>query len=83
MFHVRERRHHHLLCDSCGCLIETDADLLDGVADRVEADHGFAIRSAVTLHGRCRDCLAAAAGDATATATAEDPPPIARDSQQP
>lgn len=85
VFHVRERRHHHLLCDSCGRLIETDPDLLDGVADRIEADHGFAIRAAVTLHGRCRDCLAddATASSATAaTATAEDQPPIARDSQQ-
>jgi len=73
VFHLRERRHHHLLCDACGRVIETDPDLLDQVIDRVEAEHGFTIRAAATLHGRCRACLLDAAGE----------PPIARHSHQP
>lgn len=68
VFHLRERRHHHLLCDGCGRLIETDPDLLDEVVDRVEADHGFTVRAAVTLRGLCADCA---------------PGPIASGSQQP
>lgn len=58
VFHVASLGHHHLLCDSCGGVIEADGDLLAGVAERVRRDHGFSLEEGVsTLRGRCRTCL--------------------------
>ncbi len=49
--------HHHLVCDGCGAVVEVDGRLLDRVAARVLADHGFVLRAeASTLAGRCASC---------------------------
>jgi Fur family ferric uptake transcriptional regulator len=55
--HLTHRPHRHLVCESCGAVQEAPADLLDAVAARVEALHGFRLNPAVTpLHGRCAAC---------------------------
>lgn len=49
--------HHHVVCDRCGLVTGVPADLLDPVAARLSADHGFVLRAdAVTLPGRCQVC---------------------------
>lgn len=57
IFHLPHAPHHHLVCEVCGQVTEAQADLLDDIADRVTADHGFVLRpSASTLVGVCRRC---------------------------
>ncbi|WP_019201816.1 Fur family transcriptional regulator [Tsukamurella sp. 1534] len=51
--------HHHLVCRSCGLII--DVDCIVGAAPCLtpDDDHGFAIDEAeVTFWGYCRDCAA-------------------------
>jgi Fur family ferric uptake transcriptional regulator len=60
IYHLPARSHHHLLCESCGEIIEADGTLLDDVARKLKRAHGFELRTeATTLHGRCRDCATA------------------------
>ncbi len=50
--------HHHLVCDSCGTILDV---MPDGVAPELPQSerHGFEIRSAeVTYRGTCPDCIA-------------------------
>ena len=57
VYHLPERAHHHLLCERCGEVTEAEPDLLDDLAERIHASHGFALRpSASTLVGVCAGC---------------------------
>ncbi len=60
VFHLADaggHAHHHLVCDDCGAVVEADGRLLDRVAARVLADHGFVLRAeSSTLAGRCARC---------------------------
>lgn len=60
VFHLTgdEHTHHHLLCRSCGSVIETSAQLLDELAARLHAEYGFALQqeAPITLAGRCAAC---------------------------
>lgn len=64
-YHLASVAHHHLVCDRCGRVVGAPADLLDEVAARLRAEHGFVLRpDAVTLPGRCVDCSDPAPPDA-------------------
>jgi Fur family ferric uptake transcriptional regulator len=57
IYHVPHRRHHHLLCEECGAVTEVSADLLDDLAERLDAEHRFTLRAqASTLVGVCARC---------------------------
>jgi Fe2+ or Zn2+ uptake regulation protein len=57
VFHLPHVPHHHLVCQRCGEVLEIPATLLDDLAARVHAEHGFRLRpSASTLVGSCRQC---------------------------
>ena len=57
IYHVSERAHQHLVCESCGRVVEAPDDLLDEVAAAIERDYGFHLRSRATpLLGLCRAC---------------------------
>jgi Fur family ferric uptake transcriptional regulator len=57
VYHVNQRAHQHLVCESCGRIVEAPADLLDDVARVVERDYGFRLRPRATpLLGWCRRC---------------------------
>jgi Fur family ferric uptake transcriptional regulator len=57
IFHLPHRPHHHLVCERCGEVTEAPAGLLDDVAERARAEHGFTLRPAAsTLVGLCRRC---------------------------
>ncbi len=49
--------HHHLVCRSCGGMIECEHDLLQILFDAVEKQHHFTIdMDHVALFGLCRQC---------------------------
>jgi Fur family ferric uptake transcriptional regulator len=57
IYHVPHRPHHHLLCEECGAVTEVSADLLDDLAERLDAEHRFTLRAqASTLVGVCARC---------------------------
>ncbi|HVX17362.1 MAG TPA: Fur family transcriptional regulator [Acidimicrobiales bacterium] len=52
-----DHRHHHLVCDRCGRVVEVPPGLLDSVARRVERDHGFVLDAGhFALSGTCAAC---------------------------
>jgi len=52
-----EHAHLHVVCQSCGVIASADSTLLDGAAERLEADLGFTVDVGhVALSGTCRDC---------------------------
>ncbi len=54
--------HHHLVCRDCGGVLHVPGVVFDALARQLAADHGFAADlSALTVHGRCRECAAAVA----------------------
>lgn len=59
----QEHQHVHLVCHSCGAVIETATDLLDGLAERVQQENGFDLDvTHVALSGLCGPCRLALAG---------------------
>ena len=56
-FHLNDRPHHHAVCSVCGAVVEVPLAALDGLADRLRADHGFELSPQhFALSGRCRTC---------------------------
>jgi len=56
-YHLADRHHVHLLCRACGQLIELPPDALDGLGERLDADHGFALEPRhFALLGTCANC---------------------------
>ena len=56
-----EDDHIHVVCHSCGSVIDAPRDLVDGLADRLVGERGFVVdRSHFAVFGRCADCVAAA-----------------------
>jgi Fur family ferric uptake transcriptional regulator len=55
-----EDDHIHVVCHTCGKVVDAAPDLVDDLADRLRRDSGFVLdRSHFTVFGRCRDCLKA------------------------
>jgi Fur family ferric uptake transcriptional regulator len=53
----QEHEHVHLVCHGCGTVLEVPTDVMDALADRLRAEHGFGLDvTHVALSGRCRDC---------------------------
>lgn len=56
-FHLRPHHHEHVVCERCGRVIDVPGDLLDSVAKRLRAHHGFVLKlGTAALHGTCADC---------------------------
>jgi Fur family ferric uptake transcriptional regulator len=52
--------HVHVVCHECGAIVDAPGDLVDALADRLQAERGFAVdRSHFTVFGHCADCRAA------------------------
>jgi Fur family ferric uptake transcriptional regulator len=52
-----EDEHIHVVCHSCGAVVDADPALVDELAGRLRADSGFVLdRSHFTVFGRCRSC---------------------------
>lgn len=57
-YHLADSRHHHLVCEDCGVVVELPPDALDVLERQVAADHGFRLRAQhFALVGRCRACV--------------------------
>jgi len=55
-----EDDHIHVVCHSCGKVVDADPRLVDAMAERLHEESGFQLdRSHFTVFGRCRDCAAA------------------------
>ena len=53
-----EDDHVHVVCHSCGSVVEAPPDLVDALARRLSDERGFVIdRSHFTVFGRCGNCL--------------------------
>jgi Fur family ferric uptake transcriptional regulator len=52
------RSHHdHLICDSCGCIVEFVDDEVEELQDAIARKHGFALRRhRHELYGLCANC---------------------------
>ena len=52
------RRHHdHLICTSCGAIVEFSNDDIEALQDLVARRNGFAVEShTLELYGRCAQC---------------------------
>lgn len=49
--------HHHLICSSCGKVIELKYDLLDDVEHKIYIETGFVVEDhEVKFIGKCKDC---------------------------
>lgn len=58
-----EDDHIHVVCHACGDVVDAPAGLVDPLADRLQAELGFALDTAhFTVFGRCRTCTAAELG---------------------
>jgi Fe2+ or Zn2+ uptake regulation protein len=50
-------RHHHLVCESCGAVVDVPLAELRGAIDAVTAPHGFVADDAhFAIVGRCASC---------------------------
>ncbi len=54
------RDHHdHLICTSCGAIVEFENDRIEALQDAVARRHGFKVtRHKLELYGLCRGCQA-------------------------
>ncbi|MDA8056588.1 MAG: transcriptional repressor [Actinomycetota bacterium] len=59
-WHLAELAHHHLVCDSCGAVVEVGDDVFDPLRQRILADTGFVLDPHhFSLSGQCARCAAA------------------------
>lgn len=57
VYHLTDHRHHHLLCEACGAVIEVPGDLFTPLAEEIDRRFRFAVSTGhLSLTGRCRDC---------------------------
>ena len=62
-YHYAEQDEHlHLVCRDCGAVVETDTDMVGGLAERLDKEHGFEMDARhFAIFGRCRECRTARA----------------------
>jgi Fur family ferric uptake transcriptional regulator len=55
---VLGRHHHdHLICTSCGKIVEFENDAIESLQERVASEHGFRLEHhSLRLFGRCASC---------------------------
>ncbi|MDA8262731.1 MAG: Fur family transcriptional regulator [Actinomycetota bacterium] len=57
IYHLEENLHQHLVCESCGKIIEAPRDLTERLEMELEARLGFYTRAHhFSIIGLCRDC---------------------------
>ena len=63
-----EESHHHLICSSCGHVLEVPHEYLQGLESRLGEDFGFAPDlTHFAIFGLCRECQMAETADAHAS----------------
>ncbi|WP_246536093.1 MULTISPECIES: Fur family transcriptional regulator [Saccharopolyspora] len=62
-YSAEEHEHVHLACHRCGRIDEVAIETMDELADKLRAEHGFALDAThLALSGTCRECQAADIG---------------------
>lgn len=62
-YHLASSAHGHLVCESCGTMIEVPSRLFGELARRAEAEFGFVVDPHhFAVLGRCRSCRDEAGG---------------------
>jgi Fur family ferric uptake transcriptional regulator len=57
VYHLTDERHQHLVCESCGAVVEVPLDRFEPLVRELRATYGFDVQAEhVALVGRCRDC---------------------------
>jgi Fur family ferric uptake transcriptional regulator len=57
VFHLAHDAHHHLICRSCGAVVEAPPGLLSAVGRRVREEYGFELDAKhFALSGLCSAC---------------------------
>lgn len=57
VYHLTADLHHHAVCDRCGAVVELPLAVLDDLAARLRAEHGFEVTGHhFAIVGRCRAC---------------------------
>ncbi len=61
------RPHHdHLICTSCGRIVEFENEAIEALQDKVARRHGFRVhRHKMELYGECAECVAQTAAKKT------------------
>ncbi len=53
----QSHRHHHLICLTCGQVIEAKEDLLNQLEEMIEQENGFLVLDhSVKFYGYCQEC---------------------------
>lgn len=49
--------HHHLICVTCGVVLEVQEDMLEGLEKQIISNHGFKVKNhSVKFYGYCEKC---------------------------
>jgi Fur family transcriptional regulator, ferric uptake regulator len=57
VYHLAKDLHHHAVCDRCSAVIQLPLGVLDDLAARLRAEHGFEVTGHhFAIVGRCRAC---------------------------
>ncbi len=63
-----EDEHIHIVCHSCGSVVDAEPQLVDQLVADLERERGFVVdRAHFTVFGRCDVCVAGEAGEAAGT----------------
>jgi Fur family ferric uptake transcriptional regulator len=57
---AQKRHHDHMICESCGKIVEFEEERIEALQDQIAKRLGFRITGhKMELYGLCRDCLKA------------------------
>jgi Fe2+ or Zn2+ uptake regulation protein len=67
VYHLTDHAHHHLVCESCGAVLEVPAGVVGRLAGDVRVTYGFELSTShLSLSGRCRECASEGRGPGSA-----------------
>ena len=59
VYHLSDDRHHHLVCDRCGAVVEVPEAVVAPLREQLAAGYGFVVNGRhFALPGVCRACAA-------------------------
>lgn len=57
VYHLADETHHHLVCETCGMVVEVPEQLFDELGRTLLAGYGFTVRARhFAVVGQCRRC---------------------------
>ncbi len=59
VYHLSDETHQHLVCESCGTVVEVPDTVFTGLAKGIQKQFGFMVQPRhFAISGRCRSCTA-------------------------